>query len=238
MAQRPWHDIPIDPSNEPLVPLPAALLRLEPHPYAALGAPYGPGQSPFALRRSVVARLLQAQVELQRSCPELRLAVFDGWRPIAVQQFMVTHTLAELCAQQGVDRGVASAERAWLEAEVGRFWAPPSHDPATPPPHSTGAAVDLTLATADGQPLDMGGAIDAIGAMSEPEHYSGAALADPTSTAAQWHRRRQWLSAAMAAAGFAQHPNEWWHYSWGDQLWAWRSGAPQACYGAIAPEAA
>lgn len=236
MAQRPWYGIPIVPSHEPLVPLPAALLRLEPHPYAALGAPYGPGQSPFALRRGVVARLLQAQGHLQRSCPELRLAVFDGWRPIAVQQFMVAHTLAELCAQQGVDPQVASAERAHLEAEVGRFWAPPSQDPATPPPHSTGAAVDLTLAAADGQPLDMGGAIDTIGAVSEPEHHAGAALADPSGSAAQWHRRRRWLSAAMASAGFAQHPNEWWHYSWGDQLWAWRCGVAQACYGAVARE--
>ncbi|MDG2329833.1 MAG: M15 family metallopeptidase, partial [Synechococcus sp. cluster2_bin.44] len=30
--------------------------------------------------------------------------------------------------------------------------------------------------------------------------------------------------------GFIQHPNEWWHYSYGDQLWAWRSGAECAIY--------
>ena len=235
MAQRPWHGIPIVASDEPLQPLPEALLRLQPHPYMSLGAPYGSGQSPFALRRGVVTRLLQAQQALQRSCPELQLAIFDGWRPIAVQQFMVSRTLVELCLQQGVDPQRPSPERDRLEAEVGRFWAPPSRDPATPPPHSTGAAVDLTLATVAGQPLDMGGAIDAIGAISEPGHYADAAGADPSGSAARWHHRRQCLSAAMATAGFAQHPNEWWHFSWGDQLWAWRSGAAQACYGAIEP---
>jgi D-alanyl-D-alanine dipeptidase len=35
----------------------------------------------------------------------------------------------------------------------------------------------------------------------------------------------------MLEAGFAQHPNEWWHFSHGDQLWAWRTGQTQAIYG-------
>ena len=26
----------------------------------------------------------------------------------------------------------------------------------------------------------------------------------------------------MTKFGFAQHPNEWWHFSYGDQLWAWK----------------
>jgi D-alanyl-D-alanine dipeptidase len=37
----------------------------------------------------------------------------------------------------------------------------------------------------------------------------------------------------MAAGGFAQHPNEWWHFSWGDQLWADRTGEPIAHYGGV-----
>jgi len=113
---------------------------------------------------------------------------------------------------------------------VSRFWAPPSQDPATPPPHSTGAAVDLTLAEASGYPLAMGGEIDAIAAVSEPDHYAAAAR-DPSSQAALWHHRRCLLAEAMAVAGFSQHPHEWWHYSYGDQLWAWRSRQPTACYG-------
>lgn len=238
MAQRPWHSVPIESGNEPLVELPPSLLRLEPHPYQDLGAPYGKGQSPFALRQGVVERLLEAQNLLQHHQPELRLAVFDGWRPLAVQQYMVEHTLAALCAQHGVDAALPSPERERLAAQVGRFWAPPSRDPATPPPHSTGGAVDLTLAVAaTGLPLAMGGAIDAIGPISEPDHYASVARAEPSSEQACWHQRRQWLSGAMSAAGFAQHPNEWWHYSWGDQLWAWRCGEPRACYGAVEHEA-
>jgi len=118
---------------------------------------------------------------------------------------------------------------------VARFWAEPSLDPATPPPHSTGGAVDLTLADATGQPLAMGGAIDAIGPVSEPDHFAPAAVADPGSEAASWHRHRIRLGEVMVAAGFARHPNEWWHFSHGDQLWAWSLGETTAHYGR-APE--
>jgi D-alanyl-D-alanine dipeptidase len=37
-----------------------------------------------------------------------------------------------------------------------------------------------------------------------------------------------WL---MVEEGFAGHPDEWWHFSWGDQMWAAITGAPAAHYG-------
>ena len=204
-----------------------------PHPYVAAGAPYGPGADPFRLRSGVIKRLLAAQRLLQQQQPNLRLAIFDAWRPVAVQRFMVNHAIAQECQRRGVDRDDPAMSSA-LEAvitDVGRFWAPPSDDPATPPPHSTGAAVDLTLATInDDRPVAMGGDIDAIGAVSEPDHYAKQAADDAASPASVWHARRQLLQGVMLASGFQQHPNEWWHFSHGDQLWAWRSGAEQAFY--------
>ena len=236
MALRPWSPIPIHECGEPLVALPSRLWRLEPHPYRLLGAPYGPEGDPFRLRQGVVERLLQAEQALREDVPGLRLAIFDAWRPLAVQRFMVRHALLQECAQQGVNPDQPSGQRDRIEAEVGRFWAPPSDDPATPPPHSTGAAVDLTLADGAGLPCPMGGAIDAIGAVSEPEFYRSAAERDPDGEASRWHRHRQLLAQVMASAGFAQHPNEWWHFSWGDQLWAWRSGTAAARYGRVGEE--
>ena len=225
---RPWSDRLITDCKELLQPLPSELLRLLPHPYAVLGAPYGRDADPFRLRSGVVRRLLDAQTWLQQSQPGLRFAIFDAWRPIPVQAFMVDHSIAELCRERRIDPTDAEGY-AQVVTDVGRFWAPPSDNPATPPPHSTGAAVDLTLATMDGEPLAMGGAIDAIGACSEPDHYAQA----PTPEAQLWHQRRQWLTSSMKAAGFAQHPNEWWHFSFGDQLWAWRSGCETAIYAAV-----
>lgn len=233
-SSRPWHPLPIHDNGESLQPLPASILRLEPHPYALLGAPYGDGATPFQLRSGVIERLLRAQALLQQGPEGWVLAVFDAWRPVRVQRFMVEHAYRSECRVRGLDPAAAPA--AALEAvrrDVARFWAEPSHDLATPPPHSTGAAVDLTLASRQGVPLEMGGAIDAIAAVSEPDHHAAAAAADPHGPAATWHRRRCRLAEVMAAAGFARHPNEWWHFSFGDQLWAWQQQQTAACYGRV-----
>jgi len=37
----------------------------------------------------------------------------------------------------------------------------------------------------------------------------------------------------MTKFGFTQHPNEWWHFSYGDQLWAWKNKKENAIYGKI-----
>lgn len=42
---------------------------------------------------------------------------------------------------------------------------------------------------------------------------------------------RDRLSGAMSIAGFVNYPHEWWHFSYGDQYWAWRTGVPTALYG-------
>ncbi|MCP9887150.1 D-alanyl-D-alanine dipeptidase [Cyanobium sp. ATX 6A2] len=237
MSTRPWTAIPIHDAGQPLEPLPGALVRLEPHPYVALRAPYGESGSPFRLRPEVNRRLLQAQQLLRQSQPHWALAIFDGWRPLAVQAFMVDHSIISSCRERGIDPGQASPEREAVVAEVGRFWAPPNADPAAPPPHSTGAAVDLTLADNEGEPLEMGSAIDAIGVVSEPDHFLRASqqCGDRQLQARYllWHQRRSLLRDVMDQAGFVQHPNEWWHFSWGDQLWAWRRGEPAARFGRV-----
>ena len=212
--QRPWHVIPIHDNGEPLQPLPPSLRRLEPHPYQRLGAPYGEGGDPYRLRRGVVEALGKAQDLLAGQRPGWRLAIFDAWRPLAVQRFMVDHATSE----EGRRRGLTSRDDpAWgdVKRQVSRFWAAPSQDPATPPPHSTGGAVDLTIVDASGTCVSMGGAIDELGAVSEPDHYAELARSGDNSLESRWHGRRKVLAGVMASAGFVQHPNEWWHFSRG-----------------------
>ena len=72
---RPWSPIPIEDCGEPMQELPPALLRMEPHPYMALGAPYGASGNPFQLRLGVVQRLLDAQQQLVEHDPGLRLKI-------------------------------------------------------------------------------------------------------------------------------------------------------------------
>ncbi|WP_243737176.1 M15 family metallopeptidase [Halomonas ventosae] len=39
------------------------------------------------------------------------------------------------------------------------------------------------------------------------------------------------LYHAMRGAGFSNLPSEWWHYDFGNQLWAHYGGHPQAHFG-------
>ena len=48
-----------------------------------------------------------------------------------------------------------------------------------------------------------------------------------------WNGRRNFLRKIMTNFGFVQHPNEWWHFSYGDQLWAWKNKKANALYGKI-----
>ena len=237
--RRPWSDVAIKDCGEPLESLRGSFLCLDPHPYAELGAPYGHLCDPFRVRSSVLTRLVQAQNHLtQHQDPEIgpiQLLVFDAWRPVSVQAFMVEHAVKEECVRRGLQPTMPhwALELEDVQRDVGRFWAPPSDDLSMPPPHSTGGAIDLTLADAYGSSLLMGGEIDAIGPQSLPDHYESAASANPKSSESLWHRRRSTLHGAMAHAGFVRHPNEWWHFSYGDQLWAWTLKTSMAIYGRV-----
>lgn len=217
MPLKAYHAIPIRDCGEPLVPIPSDRLALKfPHPYQKLGADYG-GASPFCLRKSVLGALIAAQEQLERLNFDYRLQVFDAFRPLAVQQFMVDYSFAIALQDRGLTSAPPTPEResAIWEA-VYEIWAVPSDNPLTPPPHSTGAAIDLTIADAQGRPLDMGGEIDEMTSRSKPDYYQSSI--DPAGK--NYHQNRELLYCVMTGAGFTRHPGEWWHYSLGDQMWA------------------
>jgi len=234
---KPWQKIPILQSSESLVDLPEQFSRIDPHQYLSLGAPYGKNITPWRLRADVIHRLHYAQQKLQYEYPELQLLIFDCWRPIRVQKFMYEYAINQECISCGlsVDASRTSNDRDFKKVvyKVNKFWAFPSYNKSTPPPHSTGAAVDLTLSIKNGSTLNMGGAIDLIGRESEPNYYLGLAKSDRKSLVYLWHSRRLLLRNIMTQSGFVQHPNEWWHFSFGDQLWAWQTKSDAAFYGAI-----
>ena len=69
----------------------------------------------------------------------------------------------------------------------------------------------------------MGSPIDENSDRSNPDHFVAS---DPVA-----HANRQLLLQVMTEAGFTRHWAEWWHFSLGDQMWAWlrqQSGADSA----------
>ncbi|MBD2481092.1 M15 family metallopeptidase [Planktothrix sp. FACHB-1365] len=218
---KPYQQITIQDCGEPLVKIPLEKFAIEtPHAYQKLGAPYhlSAVDSPYYLRQSVLERLLTAQLLLQDNYPNWKILIFDAYRPVEVQQFMVDYSFNQLLKERGLNQHSLSAEQHQsILTEVYQFWASPSLDPTTPPPHSTGAALDITLVNETGKWLNMGSEIDEISPRSYPNYFEKSS--DPTEQ--NYHQNRQILSKVMKTAGFQQHPNEWWHFSWGDQLWAW-----------------
>jgi len=214
-SMKPYQKIPILESGEPLVAIPLEQFAVEsPHPYQKLGAPYGE-TSAYYLRQSVLAALIAAQAELQQRHPGWHIQVFDAYRPVAVQQFMVDHTFAEVVQAQKLNPDELSDEqRQAIWQQVYQIWAVPSPNPMTPPPHSTGAAVDITLVDVTGETIDMGSAIDELSPRSHPDYYANQ-------PELPYHANRQLLRDVMYSAGFQRHPGEWWHFCLGDQMWAW-----------------
>lgn len=208
--------LPIVDCGEALEPLGTSQGFLVWPAYHRLGIANAPAEC--HARGGVFQRLLQAARLLPDS---LRLVVLDAWRPFAVQQHLYD-TLYNILRQHDAD-----AEPAELARRTREFVAPPSTRADAPSPHLTGGAVDVGLCDRDGRWLDMGSLFDEATPRSHTRHYEkasddhGRAIRD----------RRRLLFNAMHAVGFSNLSSEWWHYDYGDQLWAWHQGHPTAIYG-------
>jgi zinc D-Ala-D-Ala dipeptidase len=215
---KPYQSITILECHEPLVSIDLALFAVEtPPPYEKLGADYG-GRSPYYVRKSILQKLLAAQTRLQQDYPHWQIKIFDAYRPVEVQQFMVDYTFNAVLRERHLQLEILTeTERQKIWAEVYTMWAVPSLDVAMPPPHSTGAAIDLTLVDEEGNTVDMGGEIDELSKRSHPNYYANSR----DEQAQIYHARREILNKIMSAWDFCRHPHEWWHFSYGDQLWAW-----------------
>ena len=172
-------------------------------------------QGHFALqRRGLAGRLEKAQALLPDG---LRLLVVEGYRPPSLQRLYFDSYRAELQA----------AHPDWaddvLHRAASRYVSPPEIAP-----HSAGAAVDLTLCTADGRELDLGTRVNAT-----PEESGGRCYTASPDVDAAAQDTREVLGAALRAVGLVNYPTEWWHWSFGDRYWAITTGAPAAVYGPV-----
>ena len=215
---KPYHQIPIKDCGERLIAIPLDSFSLKlPHPYVKLGAEYG-NTSPYSLRQGVVKALLSAQFLLEKRYPQWKIQIYDAYRPVGVQQYMVNYTFDSLRKSLNLrEEQLSAQQRQDLWSKVYQLWAAPSLDKTMPPPHSTGAAIDVTIVDERGKALDMGGEIDELHERSHPNYY----LSDRDGDSQQYHFYRQLLNRVMTNAGFRRHPEEWWHFSLGDQMWAW-----------------
>ncbi len=151
------------------------------------------------LRAGTLARLRQASTTLPH---DFGIAVFDAWRPLALQQELFDATNA-----------------------ASDFVAPPSEDPATPPPHLTGGTVDLTLSWRR-IPLALGTTFD--------EFTDTATTTAFEDTPGPVRTLRRLLYHTLRRQGFVALAEEWWHFECGTRLWSGLTSRP-AMYGPATP---
>ena len=224
-----WNKIPIKDNGDKLITIPNCLKFLDPHPYSHLGAPYKDKTSIWKLREEVVNRLVKAHDYLI-SKSSFNLLIYDSWRPLEVQEFMFKRAILLECEKSDIDISFENIKSyPSILKKVEKFWAYPSYDTRCPPPHSTGGALDVCLSDKDGNLVEMGSMVDQMDETSNPYFYANI----KNEEAIIWNSRRNLLREIMTKFGFAQHPNEWWHFSYGDQLWAWKNKKANAIYGKI-----
>ena len=225
-----WNQIPIEDNKEKLIPIPSFFKFITPHPYYDLGAPYKGKAVIWKLREEVVKRLIKVNEYLKIKNNSFNLLIYDSWRPVEVQEFMFKRAFSLECKRLDIDVSVKDMKLyPQVQKNVEKFWAYPSFDDRCPPPHSTGGALDITLANKYGKIIDMGSEIDQMDEKSKPDFYKNI----ENEEANIWNDRRDLLKEIMVKFEFVQHPNEWWHFSYGDQLWAWKNKKPHALYGKI-----
>lgn len=213
-------------SDQALVDLAACGLAGQNHYSAKLNPPYYaeiPGSIPSLLaRESVAAKLCEVNAMLEPI--GLEVFIFDAFRPPEVQAFF--HGVWMPSELTRLSPGLVEPE---LSREVELYWAAPTTDPRSPSPHATGAAIDLTIRAVQGRELFMGTIFDDVSTASRTDYFELHSKSGSYSDE-EAKRNRRLLYWCMLEVGFANNPNEWWHYSWGDQMWSVISGDGPAFY--------
>ncbi|MEI7511652.1 MAG: M15 family metallopeptidase [Candidatus Peregrinibacteria bacterium] len=203
--------LPLQENHEPLVDLKTLGILGEPQ-YFLQGLASAPQ---MLVRKTVGEKLLRVKSELPNG---LKIKVWDGFRPRSLQEKLYKKYWSELQIknpQWNDDQ---------LSEETGKFIFSPYMDGIIPP-HTTGGAVDLTLVDATGEELDMGTGFDAFGSEAGPFFY------EIVQTKPEVTKNRRILRTAMDAEGFTLNEYEWWHFDFGNHLWALKKGESVALYG-------
>lgn len=141
------------------------------------------------LQHDVALRLSKVQNFLDSLKPGFRLLVYDGVRPLLVQQEM----WLALDSIPALERGKFVSNPVWGSV------------------HNYGAAVDLTIANEEGIPLDMGAGYDDIREIAYPSKETEFLKSGELSR--EQYENRRLLRKVMRSQQFTNIPTEWWHFN-------------------------
>lgn len=149
-----------------------------------------------------------------------KLLIVTAYRPIWMQKELYSRRLKQLAVRHPFKMIFQYSK--WKNM-VNRYTSPPGGSS-----HQYGGAVDVTIVDSSGERLDMGTTLTDYG---ERVHTENGLITEGQ------RKNRELLYEAMTKAGFVNYPLEWWHYSYGDRMWAAYTSKSECFYGAITDEA-
>lgn len=205
-----WDGVIIEENNEPLILL-KSTDRLK---TGLIKKDYTPS---FLVRKSVEEKLYRVSENLPKG---IILVVIEGYRTLKEQQNSWDRKFQKLKVENP----------SWTDEEIEKQVRLVVAKPNPLANHHCGGAVDVTLAYQEGALLDMGSFYPSE-AMSF-ECYKKFQMLSSQITEEQ-KANRKILRDAMEKEDFVWYPGEWWHYSWGDRMWAVYSKRKKCFYAGI-----
>lgn len=210
LSKSEWEKIIIHETSEPLVEI-KETTRLK------IGLIKKQYSQLFYVRKTVTDKLLKVSENLPVG---INLVLIEGYRTLKSQQESWDVKFNKLKAENPM----------WslkqIEQQVRLVVAKP-----TPlANHHCGGAVDVTLVKSGGELLDMG-TLYPNEAMSADWYKKFQMLS--TEITEEQENNRKILRDVMEREDFVWYPGEWWHYCWGDRMWAVYSNQTECFYGPI-----
>ena len=169
---------------------------------------------PLKIREKVYSMLLEASLLLPEN---LNLVVIDGLRSLEIQKKSWDAAFNHFQKEYPNESFESIDNRTALVV-------------ARPLPlanHNCGGAVDVYLVNNDGGVLDMGTEIVAV-----KDGYKKTMMFSSEITKEQINNRSI-LRETMIKVGFVYYPGEWWHYCYGDRMWAVYYDKKDCFYGPV-----
>ena len=212
LSKSAWENIVIKENNEPLI-------EIKETDRIKLGVIQKPGKTSFFVRESIFDKLNEVSLKLPSI---INLAISEGYRSLENQQASWDRSFKALREEN------SSWSDEEIEDKVKLVVARP-HPLAN---HHCGGAIDLTLVDIDGNLLDMSSPYPDKGYGVEIRSKFPMFADGLTEEQAQ---NRKILLDVMVDTGFVWYPGEWWHYCYGDRMWAVYTGQKECFYGPIEP---
>lgn len=168
-------------------------------------------EKPVYLRKTVYEKLCKLDEMIKEDGYKIKL--YDAYRSLDKQKEFWKETLEE----------TKKANPNLSDEEIQRMASIKIANPTNGiGGHQTGGAIDITLVDREGTELDMGSAY--------LEHIPQTKSYSKDLTMVQ-NGNRSYLHEKMNSLDFNNFPAEWWHFSYGDRMWAAYKGKKECFYG-------